>query len=263
MAHIKPIAMLAGLAAAATFTATPAQAAELTPGATSSAAVTAAQMDFNRGGAFDTSIYNSAAETSEYRRRRWRGYRRYRRNRIDGGDVLAGVLILGGIAAIASAASNNNRDRDRYRDRRYERREDNRRYDDRRRSNPRSSSGSGLDSAVSQCMTEIERDVRVDSVDNASRTATGWTVTGTLFNGTGFSCQIDNNGRISNVDYSGFSGGALGAVDGQYSDQSYADARASQGGTGYAGPAPVTRDADREPQPAYPGGPLPGETYSD
>ena len=46
----------------------------------------------------------------------WRGYRH--RDRVDAGDVLAGVLIIGGIAAIASAASNSSRNRD-YRDDRY------------------------------------------------------------------------------------------------------------------------------------------------
>ncbi|WP_299193194.1 hypothetical protein [uncultured Erythrobacter sp.] len=261
MAHIKTIALLAGIAAAATFTATPAQAADLATSASSTTAISAAQLDFGTGGAFDTDIYRGEAEASEYHRRR---YRRYRRGRIRGGDVLAGVLVLGGIAAIASAASNNNRERERYRDRRYERRDDdNRRYDDRRRSNPRSSSGSGLDSAVSQCMGEIERDVRVDSVDNASRTASGWTVSGTLFNGSGFTCQIDNDGRISNIDYSGFSDSSLGAADGQYSDQSYADARAAvRGQQAYQAPAPA--EESDEPLPAYPGGPLPGEeTYSD
>ena len=40
-----------------------------------------------------------------WRDRRWRG-----RNRgVDAGDILAGVLILGGIAAVASAATNNAR----------------------------------------------------------------------------------------------------------------------------------------------------------
>ncbi|MCG6119605.1 MAG: hypothetical protein MEP44_03065, partial [Blastomonas sp.] len=42
-----------------------------------------------------------------WRNRGWRG-----RNRgIDGGDILAGALILGGIAAVASAASNSSRNR--------------------------------------------------------------------------------------------------------------------------------------------------------
>ena len=40
----------------------------------------------------------------------WRGGRHH--DRIDAGDVIAGALVIGGIAAIASAASNGSRDRD-------------------------------------------------------------------------------------------------------------------------------------------------------
>ena len=50
--------------------------------------------------------------------RHWRHH-----DRVDGGDVLAGVLILGGIAAVAAAASSSNRSREardyRYPDSRY------------------------------------------------------------------------------------------------------------------------------------------------
>ena len=42
-------------------------------------------------------------------------------DRVDAGDVIAGILIIGGIAAIASAASKNKRDR----------RDNNREYDNR------------------------------------------------------------------------------------------------------------------------------------
>lgn len=264
MAHIRTIG-LAGALAAASFTfSSPAQAADLAPAAQPANPVVSS--------VFGTSTYDAAAETSEYRRR-YRGWRRYRRNRIDAGDVFAGVLILGGIAAIANAANNNRRDR--YEDRRYryeDRRDRDRdRYDDRRRSNPRSS-GSGIDSAVSQCLGEIERDVRVDSVDNATRGPSGWEVSGTLFNGSGFTCRIDNSGRISDIDYGGFSSSADFSDDGfdaqaegQWSDDRYARARAT---TPRAEPTAVgdlaavdgnlavTTD---EPRPAYPGGPLPGE----
>ena len=37
----------------------------------------------------------------------WGG--RHHRDRVDAGDVLTGILIIGGIAAIASAASSNNK----------------------------------------------------------------------------------------------------------------------------------------------------------
>lgn len=269
------ISAFAGLIAAASMAATPAYAAEITPAAAPDAS--AFGVTFDSPGPFETGVYDAAAEKSEYHRR----YRRYRRNRIDGGDVLAGVLILGGIAAVASAASRNNErrryeERTRYDNRRYDdRRYDDRRYDDRRyddrRTDRRGSSGTGLDSAVSQCLAEIEQDARVESVDGASRVSSGWIVSGTLDNGSGFSCQIDNNGRISTIDYGGLSGvnyegGTDEAAEGQWSADSYAQARAAIGPQSPDRPtttqvayAETQADGDLEAQPAYPGGPLPGE----
>lgn len=47
----------------------------------------------------------------------WGGHRRWRhRDGIDVGDVILGAIIIGGIAAVASAASNSGRDRTRNRD---------------------------------------------------------------------------------------------------------------------------------------------------
>lgn len=247
MAHKTPLGALAGMIAAGSMAITPAQAAEVQPASTLGYA-SAVHADFKSG------TYEASDDTSEYRRR-WRGYRRYRRNRVDAGDVLAGVLILGGIAAVASAASNNNRRRDRevvYRDRPY---------DDRRQ--VRRSDSSGIDSAVDQCLAEIQRDVRVDSVDNASRTPSGWVVSGSLFNGDGFTCRIGNDGRISDIDYgSGFTQGAYEdgparEAAGQWSADRYASARADLGPRSYSPPASTA--VTDEPMPAYPGGPLPGE----
>ncbi len=264
MAHRSRFAGYAGLIAAASMAFTPAQAAETAPQGTLGYATSVhAQYAAGTGTASGVpSVGEVGEETTEYRRyRRWgrRGWRRHRRG-VRGGDVLAGVLVLGGIAAIASAASNNRR-RDREVVIRDERRDD-RRYDD-RRTNRRSNSGSGIDSAVDQCLNEIERDVRVESVDGASRIAQGWLVSGSLFNGTGFTCQIDNNGRISDIDYGGsFNGAPLGSASGattdnQWSDERYADARAA------AGPQrPDLAQNDAE-QPAYPGGPLPGESFAE
>ena len=136
------------------------------------------------------------------RHRRWR----HHRNRIDAGDVLAGVLIIGGIAAIADAASRPKRD-DRYRE----------------TSSRRSTSGDGLDRAVDMCLGQIERDVRVDTVDNVARTGEGWSVTGTIYNGDSFSCQIDNRGRVSDITY----GNDFAATeDRQWNDERYRAARA-------------------------------------
>lgn len=290
MAHLIRFGAFAGAIAAATIAVTPAQAApHSATGTVGYATSVHTQLAGLPNGGFDTSIYNGEAQETEWRRGR-RGWRRgWRRRGIRGGDILAGVLVIGGIAAIASAANNNRRrdrevvvvERDRYDDRRY----DDRRYDDRRlddrRSNPRSSSGSGIDNAVSMCLSEIERDVRVDSVDGASRTPQGWLVSGTLFNGSSFTCQIGNDGRISGVDYGSFSGvsfdPAPGATpidgeqadapaQGQWTDASYADARAAMRGQstsrfqGEAQPlVPLTSDR----LPAYPGGPLPGEEFSE
>ena len=113
-----------------------------------------------------------------------RGYRRHR-NRVDAGDVLAGVLIFGGIAAIASAASKNKRDR-RYdnRDYRYDRRNDDRRYDN-RRSDSRSDRGTGsMDTAISACSNAAERqagdNVRVSEIQSVARDGAGWRVEGGL-----------------------------------------------------------------------------------
>ena len=80
------------------------------------------------------------------------------RDGISVGDVIAGAVIIGGIAAIASASSNNNRDRDYRYDRagygdygRDNGRYDDGRYDDRGYGgNPRR--------AVEQCISLAERD---------------------------------------------------------------------------------------------------------
>lgn len=115
-----------------------------------------------------------------------RGYRRHR-NRIDAGDVLAGVLIIGGIAAIASAASKDKRSHDR--DYRYDRRSDDRRYDNRRdddrRSDRRSDRGTGsMDTAINVCSNAAERQAgdraRVSEIQSVARDGTGWRVEGGL-----------------------------------------------------------------------------------
>ena len=227
----------------------------------------------------DATGFDPEAETTAHHRRRYRHrhHHYYHDDGIDGGDILAGALIIGGIAAIASAASNDNR-------REQERAEQRRRYEQANATsatNARTSGGSGIDSAVRQCRSQIERDVRVGTVDTANRLASGWVVSGTLFNGSGFSCQIDNNGQISSIDYSGLAGAGQSKADGQWSDQSYAAARASlppqspDQQTGSArgvdvayndtygviddGARPLVDIDGDQPMPAYPGGPLPGE----
>ena len=191
-------------------------------------------------------------------------YRRYRhRDRVDAGDVLAGVLIIGGIAAIASAASNSSRNRgyrdDRYRnDYRYRTSDDSYRY---RRGDNRSNAGSGIDNAVNLCVGAIERDVRVASVDGVDRNAAGWLVTGTIYNGDGFSCRIDGNGRVDGISFG--RGGAVpysgAAEDRQWDDDRYRAAWAQVD----AGQRGISAPVMEGPQPAYPGGPLPGDENND
>lgn len=104
------------------------------------------------------------------------------RDGIDAGDVIAGAVILGGIAAVASAVGKKDRYRDsyRYRDRDY--RDYNRGYGygDRRRGNARY--------AVQQCVNAVERDARragyrfadVTEIRDVDRERRGWEVKGRL-----------------------------------------------------------------------------------
>lgn len=247
--NTRALALAGAISTTSTFFAAPAAAAPL------ASAPVAALM-----AAFDHSRFDPADTLADWRCRGWgcRGWGRrgWRRDRVDAGDVLLGAAIIGGIAAIAS--SNNRRARDRdvvvvERDRDW--RDDSRRFDDRPR---RGTGASGLDSAVDLCLTRIERDVRVDTVDNVERNGSGWAVSGTLFNGSPFAC------RIADIDYAG-SGSWGGAsldpatprADGQWSDDRYAAARLAAGGVGRPSAPVAAQDAAR--LPAYPGGPIPGE----
>ncbi len=232
-------AAAAGLAAFS-LTAMPVSAAPLP-------ALNAAQVDIYDGSAEDMFGYRG---------------RRHRDRGIDAGDVIAGVLVLGAVAAIASSASSNN-------DRRRER-------EDVRYREARPSYGStGLDRAAAMCIDQVERGSEsVDEVDRAERNAGGWDFSGWLNTGDRFSCHIDNEGRIRSVDIgAGYEDAAYrlsGPAGGpQLSDADYARARAAtryqpvddryqQDDYGYG----VDADLDgsqNQPMPAYPGGPLPGE----
>lgn len=196
--------------------------------------------------------------------------RGWRRNRVDAGDVILGVALIGAIAAIASS-NNRNRDRDDDWDREaistdgdpYRRDAE---WRDDGRPQRRTAASSGLDNAVTMCVDEIERARRVETVENAVRDASGWAVTGTLAEGQGFSCRIGNDGRISTVDYDG---SVADAANGQWTDEDYAAARAQVGGsvrpdiavseTSVMSASAPPRRAVSTQMPAYPGGPIPGE----
>ena len=258
MAHFfKVSASSLGLAAAASMAASPVLAADLPR--------TNVQVPVDMIGDFEAEEVNAD---------NYRG-RRYRRNRVDAGDVIGGILVLGTIAAIASAASNNNK------------RRETRDYP--RDSAPRRGSADtqgtrGIDGAVSRCVGSIERDVRVDQVDNVSRNASGWQVTGTIYNGDSFSCRIDQNGKIEDIAYGGnysAQNSAAPAQNRQWSDDRYAaawdraergetvqqnpqavqDTRYEQASTTYGEPRYTPEQVEQ--RAAYPGGPLVGEAEVD
>lgn len=238
--HSKISVALAG-AAMSIMAATPAAAIELPArGPAAAHAVPAAWSDAS-----------VAAERS-----RWR-HRRHRDNGIDLGDVIAGAVVIGGIAAVASAIDNDRDDPPA----------------DYRYPEPVAYQGGGLDRAADMCVAEIERDVRVGSVDTVDRDANGWRVAGSLYDGGGFTCRIGNDGRIVDIDY-GPGGAPNGGVTystqargNQWSDDAYAAAwsRVDNGSDWdrlSADSAPTWNETGDAPlQPAYPGGPLPGEDY--
>jgi len=193
-------------------------------------------------------------------------YRRYRhyhhhRHGIDAGDVIAGIAVIGVLAAVASAASQPRRapryrdDDDRY-DYRYDGRD---RYDSPRAERRRSSaSGDSIESAVERCLARIERDIRVDAVEEVRREGEGYVVRGALFNGEGFSCRTGADGRVRSVDYGESFASAVRAraplaevENNQWDDERYRAAWQRQR------EAELAR-AD-EAAPAYPGAPADGD----
>lgn len=131
----------------------------------------------------------------------WGGHYRHH-DRVDGGDVLAGILIIGGIAAIASAASKASKQRD-YREPEPRYRDEGQRYgndEDR----PEWREGTGIDSAINRCIDEVNHGrTRVGEVESVNRDAGGWRVAGTTTGNGTFSCTIDRDGRIRNVNVNG------------------------------------------------------------
>lgn len=123
-------------------------------------------------------------ESAEHRR--WRRGWRHRRG-LDGGDLLAGALIIGGIAVIASAANN---DRRRYRDLPPPFPAD----DDARFAMDRCGEAAAL---------QAGRGARVERIDGVARDGNGWRVDGVVGSRDGFDpfiCGV-TNGRIDYVQF--------------------------------------------------------------
>jgi hypothetical protein len=188
-------------------------------------AVPAAAAELPRGSV--PAIYDSrSGDAQGYGRGYGYGHGRHHHDDdIDAGDILTGVLILGGIAAIATAAGKGQQEPYRYpEDANYRRPE----------AQP-SLESRGLDRAADMCVAEVERggDARVDSVDSVGRTGEGWHVGGGLAGGEAWDCWIDNDGHVSDVRLGGYGANAGDAGDhvagdGQWSDEDYARARAAQ-----------------------------------
>ena len=172
----------------------------------------------------------------------WGRHHRYRhRGRTSAGDVLAGVLILGTIAAVANAASRAERARSYPYPNRYPEP-----YRDWRR-DPRPNGLRGVEGAADLCLREIERHARVEEVARVERSASGWLVTGDMADGASFTCSIGADGRIDRIE---IGGRAQGLDDYQARSEDDAPLRDY--------PSGVTREQD-EATADYPGGPLPGD----
>lgn len=151
----------------------------------------------------------STVETAN-QHRNWGGWGgRHHRDDVSVGDVLTGVLIIGGIAAIASAASKSNRDRNRDDSYRYpnrdQRADTNSQYGRYGEPVPQRSWGNdrNIDRAVDSCVSEIERgggERRVETVDTVARESDGWRVQGQTNGGGSFSCTVGRDGTIRSVD---------------------------------------------------------------
>lgn len=133
------------------------------------------------------------------------GWGRHHDDGIDAGDVLAGILIIGGIAAIASAASNGSKTKRSQPEYRYpdpQPQQQQREYGN--DSRPQWNEGTGINGAVNRCMDEVSRgNTRVDTVDSVNRDGDGWRVQGRANGGGAFSCSVDAEGRIRNVSIDG------------------------------------------------------------
>ncbi len=196
------------------------------------------------------------ADSENVQRGRYRG--RYHRNRVGTGDVIGGLLVIGAIAAVASSVARTKEARS------YPAPYPSRSRD--YRSDSRYTSAQGIDRAADMCVREIERDVRVDSVDTISRSGDGWLVSGVLYNGDGFTCRVGRDGRIDDVSYGERTAQQSGygeQDDRQWSDDRYA---AAWGNAAPAAPGAAATPAAPESSgqvPPYPGGPVPGEDYEE
>lgn len=193
----------------------------------------------------------------------WGGRHRYRhRGRTSAGDVIGAVLVLGTIAAVASAASKANRERGYPYPDRYPRPDLDRRGD--YRPDNRSSGPQGVDGAADLCVREIERDGRVEDVTRVERNAAGWLVTGAMADGAGFTCSIGADGRIDRIQVGGRAQ-ELGDYEARSEDngQTYRPAEAQADDVPLRDYPAADVEAESGPLRDYPGGPAADEPVED
>lgn len=162
---------------------------------------------------------------------------------IDGGDLIAGILLIGGIAAIASAASNAHKAKEADQDRysappQPPEAESAPQY--RAEPNAQKDWGEGgdlrqLDAAADVCVNAVSRRGEVDHVYSVDPSGDGYRVAGDFATGETFACAV-SGGQATSV-YYGNGGGASWDRDG-------APYRATPAPTGSAAPATQTPPAD-------------------
>jgi len=138
---------------------------------------------------------------------------------IDTGDVIAGVAVLGALAAIFwSSGKNRQQEPYRYPD------DANYRYPEQQQR-----SQSGLAGAVDACVAVVERDGNsVGSVESASRDGDGWRVSGSLDDGARYACRVERDGQVSDINIGGYGVNYEEPADEQYGDDYYTTARKQQ-----------------------------------
>ena len=173
----------------------------------------------SRNAVFASAAAFAMVATPAFADRGWGGGRGYHRDNDDTGAwVIGGIIGIGMIAAIASAASKGKRDREAregdYQDgghqgqnyRRDAYRSDSSRYGNQSDDYRGAYLGAdrGIDGAVDRCVGEVERgSTRVDTVDSVNRDANGWRVAGRIGGGQSFDCSVDGEGRIRSVTVDG------------------------------------------------------------
>jgi hypothetical protein len=128
---------------------------------------------------------------------------------IDGDDVLAGALILGGFAAISAIANSGKHREQTYPEQSYPEPAPYPEDSGYQAPAPTSRAGSGgMAQAVDTCVAEVEAGRGpIGSVDRASRSGEGWYVAGELEGGTPYSCWIDGGGRVTDIEAGDYSAG--------------------------------------------------------